>query len=317
LCDIQDRIDEANQGIKAGNAILGQITKAFRLGWLRQLGSELKLLLYRSIAINLTTYQAVIRYQLPLPSHLERGLIGEPFILEDAIGRQAPVHFQFVTSWDAFDAVLEIRFRNLQGHRKIVEKQYGLQHGATGKEIERSKAWQRAFLPGQRVEMSMVFHREEPVSTDRNSVTCPGCHASASNPTDADIRCTNCLLWFRRMTVVEDNSSPEKVASQKSLIPSSGARSIEKSLDSYGKTSASITLDGDKVEDVRDFKRVRIMSKSKILERVGNPKRVGKSNRDDYNERGRRYDNRNSGLDGFSTYRRRKERGCNAWMSSS
>jgi hypothetical protein len=65
-------------------------------------------------------------------------LIEEPFILEDPIGRPAPVHLQFITSWDAFNAVLEIRFRSVQGHRKIVQKEYGLQEEVTGREINQS-----------------------------------------------------------------------------------------------------------------------------------------------------------------------------------
>jgi hypothetical protein len=55
--------------------------------------------------------------------------------LEDAIGRIAPVHLQFVTSWDAFNAVLEIRFRDLQGFKKVKDKQYGLRNKATKRDV--------------------------------------------------------------------------------------------------------------------------------------------------------------------------------------
>lgn len=119
LVSIQNRIESAHQAICAGNVLLVKITDALRLEWLQQLGSELKALLLRSIAINIATYQAVVNSQGSLPSRLERSLIDGPFIPEDALGRTAPVHLQFVTCWDAFDAVLEIRFRNLQGHKKV------------------------------------------------------------------------------------------------------------------------------------------------------------------------------------------------------
>ncbi|KAF2822424.1 hypothetical protein CC86DRAFT_423586, partial [Ophiobolus disseminans] len=174
LYDIRNRIGDTNRAISAGNAVLGKVTDALRMDWLRQLGSELKGLVTRAIAMNVATYHAVLNIQKLLPSRLERGLIEEPFILEDPIGRIAPVHLQFVTSWDAFHAVLEIRFRDLQGLDKIEHKKYGLQDRATGREIEQSRSWQRAFLPGQRVEMNLIFRSDVSEDSATNNTTCPG-----------------------------------------------------------------------------------------------------------------------------------------------
>jgi hypothetical protein len=39
---IKDRIENATQSIESGNSILGKLSGALRLDWLRQLGSELK-----------------------------------------------------------------------------------------------------------------------------------------------------------------------------------------------------------------------------------------------------------------------------------
>jgi hypothetical protein len=75
---IKDRIEHANQSIEAGNSILGKLSEALRLNWLRQLGSELKTLMHGAIAVNFATYRAVIRLQISLPSRLERGLIEAP-----------------------------------------------------------------------------------------------------------------------------------------------------------------------------------------------------------------------------------------------
>lgn len=71
LHDIQACIEEVNEGIAAGNSILGKVTDVFRLDWLQQLGSELKCLLHRSIAVNFATYQALIAHHSSLPSRLE------------------------------------------------------------------------------------------------------------------------------------------------------------------------------------------------------------------------------------------------------
>ncbi|KAH3987371.1 hypothetical protein HBH70_009260 [Parastagonospora nodorum] len=261
LCDIQGRIEDANRGIDTNNSILGKVTDALRLDWLRQLGSELKGLLHRSIAINLATYQAVISNQVSLPSRLERGLIEEPVILEDALGRIAPVHLQFVTSWDAFDAILEIRFRGFQGHKKIAQRQYGLQDRVTGREVEQSRAWQYAFLPGQRVEMSMVFHNDEPTGSRPGNMTCLGCHTPASSGGDTDIQCVRCSIWYRRVTIIEETGPCETMPRAQTQESDRAIGRNSKRLKSRKRKRALESSDSDSdEEDVREFKRVRIMS---------------------------------------------------------
>ena len=56
----------------------------------------------------------------------------------------------------AFEAVLEIRFRGIQGADKVRQGEYALQDHARGSEIVRLRPWNGAFLPGQRVDMSRV-----------------------------------------------------------------------------------------------------------------------------------------------------------------
>ena len=108
---IKDRIEHANQSIEAGNSMLGKVSEALRLDWLRQLGSELKSWMRGAIAANFATYRAVIRLQTSLPSRLERGMIEEPVLLEDPLGRIAPVHLQFVAFWNAFMRCLSYGLR--------------------------------------------------------------------------------------------------------------------------------------------------------------------------------------------------------------
>lgn len=220
--------------------------------------------------------------QITLPSNLERGLIEEPMILEDAIGGRASVHLQFVTLWEALESILEFRFRQLQGHKKIFQKQYGIQDEATGREVERSRTWQSAFLPGQRVEMSMVFHSEEPTDSDPNSVTCPGCHTPATNSTDSDIHCTKCSIWYLRITVVEEKASSEipPIEDVLKFVPASS--SDKDPINPNGKRVSSDDGSDDEAEDVRDFKRVRIMSTSKRNKHSLDFDHTGKMNPDGY-----------------------------------
>ena len=266
---IRQRIEDTQQQINTGNAILNQISNTLRLDWLRQLGSELKGLMRRAVAINIATYHAVISIQAALPSRLERVLIEEPFILEDPIGRIAPVHLQFVTSWEAFHAIMEHRFSNLQGFRKIQQRKYGLQDRATRREIEQTRPWQRAFLPGQRVEMAFIFQSGEQDDANATDTTCPGCQTPSNDTSDTDVHCQNCLIWFRRFTVVQEvEPTPQMPLPQPwKTQPKFGQSDLR--IDLSGpvppgrRRVAPDDLEGE--EDVREFKRVRLMRTKKLV----------------------------------------------------
>jgi hypothetical protein len=271
LDHIKDCIEHANQSIEVGNSILRKVSEALRLDWLRQLGSELKSLMRGAIAVNFATYRAVIRLQTSLPSRLERGLIEEPVILEDPLGRIAPVHLQFVTSWDAFNSVLELRFENMQGHRKMKQRDYSLQVGGNGKEIEQSRPWQRAFLPGQKVEMSFIFHREQAANDASGNVTCPGCQTPSGNSTDADVCCKNCSMWFRRVTVVEEEDSLLQTHLPQHWRPKPGF--TPRPWNANGRKRAfPAELEDD--DDVKEFRRVRLISTKKRMKHGNGSPRV-------------------------------------------
>jgi hypothetical protein len=192
--------------------------------------------------------------------------------LEDAIGRIAPVHLQFVTSWDAFNAVLEIRFRDLQGFKKVKDKQYGLRNKATKRDVEQTRPWQRAFLPGQRIEMSFFFDtQKEGINVD--NVVCPGCQTPTTAPTDAEVQCENCTIYFQRITIIQEREIP----SQKP-VPSPWRSKSEFGKPGFSgmifgpvrpgrKCMAPNDLDGD--EDLREFKRIRLISrKEKVISQI-------------------------------------------------
>lgn len=190
IVEVRDRLVENNRLISAGNAVATRIADKLRLDWFRQLGSELKSLMEKIFSMNVATYKAVIAIQSGgFPSALERTLVQEPFVLEDAIGRMSPVHMQFISSWDAFDAVLEMRFQNMQGHRKVQNKEYVIQECSTRHEIRRDLPWEVSFLPGQRVDMSLIFEKEERGSLRKNTeISCPRCQTVSTGLLDADIQ---------------------------------------------------------------------------------------------------------------------------------
>lgn len=162
-----------------------KIADTMRLEWLKKLSTELKSLMAGVFVTNVAVYRAVLALQACLPSRLERVLIQEPFILEDAIGRISPVHLQFISSWEAFDAVLELRFQDVQGFSKVQNKEYVLQEHATRREVSRNRPLEVSILPGQRVEMAVVFeNRERQVLTQ---TTCPGCQSPSTQSQNSEI----------------------------------------------------------------------------------------------------------------------------------
>ncbi|KAF8847149.1 hypothetical protein BDZ45DRAFT_540254, partial [Acephala macrosclerotiorum] len=134
LLIICDRLAENTQILKS---TADRFDQGLKLLWLRKLGTEVTGFVKKIFIVNIAIYRIVSEIRASLPSHLERSLYQEPFHLEDAIGRVFPVHLQFISTWDAFDAVLETRFRNLQGHKKILDKDFVLQERATKRDISR------------------------------------------------------------------------------------------------------------------------------------------------------------------------------------
>ena len=86
-------------------------------------------------------------------------------------------HIEKSDTSQAFEAVLEIRFRQLPGHRKIKQREYALRNNALERDVEKSLAFTRCFLPGKRIDMSMIFD-----GSIGGRSACPGCHLVTSKP---------------------------------------------------------------------------------------------------------------------------------------
>ena len=179
LKSLKDEVDENSMHIRAGNAVASDIAR--RLEWVRNLGQDIKKFLQGIFMTTYATYRLVLDIRDRLPSHLERSLYQEPFILEDSHGRIFPIPMQFVNSWEAFDAVLGMRFVNLPGHKMVQRKDYVLHESAANRDIERSRPWEGAFFPGQRIVMCMLF------VDSAESKSCPRCFYMPADTKDSDI----------------------------------------------------------------------------------------------------------------------------------
>ncbi|KAE8445827.1 hypothetical protein EG329_012750 [Mollisiaceae sp. DMI_Dod_QoI] len=204
LLVIRDRLVENTELIISTTDKLDQ---GLKLLWLRKLGTELMVLVKKIFMVNIAIYRTVSEIRASLPSHLERPMYQEPFHLEDAIGRVIPVHLQFISTWDAFDSVLETRFRNLQGHKKILDKDFVLQERTTKRDISRDLPWEGAFLPGQKIDMSMVFVD----SRDERQKCCPGCRKVCEDCPQTGTQCSHCGMWFGRVIELIDSDSTESM----------------------------------------------------------------------------------------------------------
>jgi len=186
---------EVRRSMTENNSLLSSIRSTSTkirttLKWFHQLGEELKGVVHSIVKINIATYNAVMSLHAVLPGYSDRILVHQSFTLEDAIGRVAPVHLQFINSWEAFDAVLEARFRTIQGLRKIQAKEYILQEKTSKKEVNRGWSWEGAFLPGQHIEMSLIFENKGDGGYKGTANSCPGCHGGvlgSGNP-DAEVQ---------------------------------------------------------------------------------------------------------------------------------
>lgn len=70
-----------------------------------------------------------------------------------------------------FETILAKRFERLPGKNKVIRKEYAIEESKSGRELARDWEWSRCFRPGLKVNMSMVFKQNQPIST------CPGCQS--------------------------------------------------------------------------------------------------------------------------------------------
>ena len=184
LMEIQARLDENKRLISDGNTLASRMMD--RWTWMKQLASEIKEFMRRVMNSNFAIYREVVAIRALLAAP-ERPLSEDFFTLDDPIGRIAPIHLRLITSWRAFDAVVEARFENTRGYAKIKRKEYTLNEQGTSLEVDRTTPWDAAFIPGQHINMSLLFRNEVSPGAQGNS-TCPFCQASSAQPADSEVQ---------------------------------------------------------------------------------------------------------------------------------
>lgn len=131
---------------------------------------ELQSLVTNVMDSNVKIFTTVLQMQQQLsslPVQIDRQ---QPIIFEDAHGRLTPFHIEFINSFEVFQAVLEARFQDVPGLKKVKSHEYAMQDVASRRKIDLTRPWESIFRPGRRVNMSMVFQQNEAQSS-----SCPGC----------------------------------------------------------------------------------------------------------------------------------------------
>jgi hypothetical protein len=136
-----------------------------------QTNQDLQIIMLKVVETNMKVYQIVLdmqsTMQRQLPAQVDRQ---QPIYFEDAHGRLVPFHTEFINSFEAFQAVMEVRFRHVPGLKKFQRRQYLLQEPGSKRKLDLQAPWESVFLPGRRVVMGMVFQTPQ-ISTS----SCPGC----------------------------------------------------------------------------------------------------------------------------------------------
>ena len=127
---------------------------------------------------------ALMRKQVQLHTGMPaQVLLQNPVIMLDACGKIAPFHLEFITSAEAFLSILKIRFKHAgvspQGLKKIDSSEFVLRDKQN--DISLSNTWERILQPGQRVDMSMLFHRFQPEGK------CPACRHENAVIDDSEV----------------------------------------------------------------------------------------------------------------------------------
>lgn len=138
--------------------------------------TELQNLLQKVVQSQMETFTAVLQFQqlqANMPPQIERQ---QPILFEDAHGRLAPFHLEFINSFAAFQAVLEVRFTQVPGLKKVKSLEYVMQDTASKKTLDLNKPWESIFRPGRKIIMSMLFQQVDFTQSRAPAVvSCPGC----------------------------------------------------------------------------------------------------------------------------------------------
>ncbi|KAF7502246.1 hypothetical protein GJ744_006301 [Endocarpon pusillum] len=163
----------------------------------------------------------------------------------NALGRRAPIHLEWVNSYEVSAASLKAHFKD-HGLQLIEDKHFVVQATKTKQDVDFNKEWDFCLLSGRDYDRSMLFKG----SGRSSSVACTSCrHACTGNPGE-DLTCGNCCTTFRRIVDVSDNNTSQD---DKTRHPAWSSK-VQTEPD-----QPSNNINRKREFQMRDFQRVRII----------------------------------------------------------
>lgn len=191
---------------------------------------------------HLQTYITLQKIQDMLPPQV---LLQKPVMFLDALDRLAPIHLEWINSYEAFFAVLKVRFKHV-GLQMIESGRFALQATKTKKDVDLNRPWDSCLYPGQAYDMSMLF----PDQGSSPNNLCPACRYPCSGNPGEEITCENCQTTFRRVFEV----SEDDISDEEETIP------FVEPEDSVNLQPGERQAQANKnIDRVQDFRRVRVM----------------------------------------------------------
>lgn len=224
---------------------------------------------------SLETYRTVLKMQKSLPMQVEDQ---KPVYFTDACAFAARIDLTWINSWEAFLAVLGVRFKQ-RGLQIVEKKQYVLEDASSKIVIDSRKSFESCFFPGRQVNMDALFNAKE-----HSTNCCPVCRygepsAVADQPVDwyAHQLCSNhaadaflsskCGTHYRRIEEVIERAVKEIEP------PKRSSRKRKASHDPVDIISNSEDKSPD--DDFSQFRRIRLLSQKFVLSRQNKSRSKG------------------------------------------
>ncbi|KAI9766819.1 MAG: hypothetical protein M1840_006295 [Geoglossum simile] len=187
--------------------------------------------------------ESMLQTQKSIPPQVE---LQRPVTLLDACGRLAPFHLDFINSAEAFIAVLRVRFKHA-GLEKIERGEFVIRETSRKRAIDLSKPWESALMPGQKIDMSMVFRKQNVPQS-----SCPGCQSVNGGFAEDEVECKACSMIYQR--IIEQEVEP--------VEPESGHRHHQSGVNLDSPLSEELVQSMGTVDDIHQFRRVQIITKN-------------------------------------------------------
>ncbi|ORX95829.1 hypothetical protein BCR34DRAFT_607832 [Clohesyomyces aquaticus] len=260
----QSLIKQNNDILKSQADLILTISQTVTGCTTRQQADDLRAIMLKVLATNMQIYRSVldihkINSTAQIPPQIERQL---PVTFEDAHGRLAPLHVEFINSWDAFQAVLEVRFRDLPGLKKVQNREYSLSEPGGKRNLGLNAPFESSFLPGRRISMSMIFETPQPSIS-----VCPGCNTRTTHSVNEERQCANfdCRLWYRLLDDI-DEGARQRGTPQPQRVKRKAGNALRKRVKRLKYTNVSdqndIGEDSGDEDTIDQFRRVIVILSS-------------------------------------------------------